>query len=57
MELGVLSVRKTSGAKQSAEKLRLGTSGAKGPARKEKKDFVAALKALRHPRASFFGTL
>jgi hypothetical protein len=52
MELGA-NRRKTSGANQSAEKLRQGTSGAQGPAGKEKKDFFAALKALRHPKASF----
>jgi hypothetical protein len=55
MELGA-NRRKTSGANQSAEKLRQGTSGAQGPAGKEKKDFFAALKALRHPKSEHFGT-
>ncbi|MGB9234294.1 MAG: hypothetical protein WCC04_07755 [Terriglobales bacterium] len=38
-------------AKQFAEKLGGDTSGAKALA--EKKGFIAALKALRHPKSSF----
>ncbi|SPF38319.1 hypothetical protein SBA1_20019 [Candidatus Sulfotelmatobacter kueseliae] len=41
----------TPGAKHSAEKLALVTSGAK--ALTEKKGLIAALKALRHPKPSF----
>ena len=38
-------------AKQFAEKLASSTSGAEAPT--EEKGFIAALEALRHPKASF----
>jgi hypothetical protein len=44
-----------SAAKQSAEKLHPGTSGAK--ALTETKGFIAALKTLRHPKSEFFSKL
>jgi hypothetical protein len=45
------SGRRTSAASQFAEKLALRTSGAK--ALTERKGFIAALKALRHPKPNF----